>query len=291
MFAPKYLLGNESIAKASINDPHIFERIKLLCDGLDAQSKNTIFLIIHRLKKCYLESDLQDNIVDLTQYEIDEILRFQREFLPNITHIAPNVYHYGGYFLPKEQFEISIFWHKHSLKQAFSQATLESMRHKDFIDVGGFIGDSAIIFEREFCDRQIHSFEATRLNYNLMLETLKLNNSSRIIPINKALGSKQETLRISINGSGSSILLGQSNEFEEIESITLDSYVKAHNIEVGFIKVDIEGFEQEFLQGAKETICTQKPAMLISIYHQADDFFDIKPMIASWNLGYSFKII
>lgn len=64
-----------------------------------------------------------------------------------------------------------------------------------------------------------------------------------------------------------------------------------HNLEVGFIKVDIEGFEQEFLKGAKQTITEQKPAMLISIYHQASDFFEIKPMIESWNLGYSFKII
>ncbi len=30
--------------------------------------------------------------------------------------------------------------------------------------------------------------------------------------------------------------------------------------------------------------------MLISIYHNPDDFFEIKPLIESWNLGYSFKI-
>ena len=46
----------------------------------------------------------------------------------------------------------------------------------------------------------------------------------------------------------------------------------------------------EFLKGAKETICTQKPAMLLSIYHQASDYFGIKPLIESWNLGYKFKI-
>lgn len=30
--------------------------------------------------------------------------------------------------------------------------------------------------------------------------------------------------------------------------------------------------------------------MLISIYHNAKDFFEIKPMLESWNLGYKFKI-
>ena len=46
----------------------------------------------------------------------------------------------------------------------------------------------------------------------------------------------------------------------------------------------------EFLKGAKETIKAQKPAMLISIYHQPSDYFGIKPLIESWNLGYVFKI-
>ena len=30
---------------------------------------------------------------------------------------------------------------------------------------------------------------------------------------------------------------------------------------------------------------------MISIYHNYDDFFNIKPLIESWNLGYKFKII
>lgn len=30
--------------------------------------------------------------------------------------------------------------------------------------------------------------------------------------------------------------------------------------------------------------------MLISIYHFGSDYFKIKPLIESWNLGYKFKI-
>lgn len=175
------------------------------------------------------------------------------------------------------------------------QATLDKIQDKDIIDVGGFIGDSAIIFEREFTRKKVHSFEATKTNYNLMLKTLELNNSKRIIPINKGLGAKEESLEISVMGSGSTMNESVAKwygatKIEQAEIITLDSYVEKHNIEVGFIKVDIEGFEQEFLKGAMETIKTQKPAMLISIYHNADDFFNIKPLIESWDLGYRFKI-
>ena len=75
-----------------------------------------------------------------------------------------------------------------------------------------------------------------------------------------------------------------------IEATTLDDFVRKNNIEVGLIKVDIEGYEQHFLKGAEQTIKTQKPALLISIYHNIDDYLHIKPMIESWNLGYKFKI-
>ena len=161
------------------------------------------------------------------------------------------------------------------------------------IDVGGFIGDSALNFQ-SFTNKNIYSFEATSHNYNLMLQTLKLNNTNRIVPVKKGLGSEKTTMTISILDSASSLIRDNtpygSTQSEEIELITLDSYVKEHNLKIGLIKVDIEGFEMEFLKGAKETICSQKPAMILSIYHQASDFFDIKPILESWNLGYTFRI-
>ena len=59
---------------------------------------------------------------------------------------------------------------------------------------------------------------------------------------------------------------------------------------MGLIKVDIEGAEQIFLKGAKQTISTQRPILLLSIYHNIDDFFNIKPLIESWDLNYKYKI-
>ena len=126
-----------------------------------------------------------------------------------------------------------------------------------------------------------------------MLKTIELNESKKIVPINKALGSKDEELEIYLQDSGSSInrVITENPAKEKIQVTTLDKFVKENNLEIGLIKVDIEGFEQEFLKGAFETIKAQKPTLLISIYHNASDFFDIKPMIESWNLGYKFRIV
>ena len=77
---------------------------------------------------------------------------------------------------------------------------------------------------------------------------------------------------------------------EKVSMVTLDSYVKEHNLNVGLIKTDLEGFEQKFLEGAINTIIEQKPSLMISIYHNYNDFFEIKPMLEKLGLGYKFKI-
>ena len=127
----------------------------------------------------------------------------------------------------------------------------------------------------------------------MMLETIKLNESKNIVPVRLGLGSKDEVLEINIDSSASSInrVLHENLQKESIHITTLDKFVEEHNLKVGLIKVDIEGFEQEFLKGALNTIKTQKPILLLSIYHNADDFFNIKPFIESLDLGYSLKIV
>ena len=89
----------------------------------------------------------------------------------------------------------------------------------------------------------------------------------------------------------------ESGEYSFIEAtaklneVQSDDYVKENNIKIGLIKTDVEGFEQNLLMGAIETIKRDKPVLSISIYHTFDDFFNIKPWIENLNLGYKFKII
>ena len=73
-----------------------------------------------------------------------------------------------------------------------------------------------------------------------------------------------------------------------IQSMTIDSYVEENNLNVGLIKVDVEGEEKNLLKGAINTLKTQKPILFLSIYHSVDDFFDIKPWIDHLDLGYKF---
>lgn len=293
----RYLWGDYptilSIGEYIVKSPDIVEKTQRLISGMDSTQAGKILKVIRQLKECYLSKYHRVEVNDK-----DEIYALMKadEFRKNVVELAPDVFCYGGYFSPIDCFFPNVYLYKQGLHFLESK-TLEMMKHKDIIDVGGYVGDSAILFEREFTLKNVHTFEATKTNFALMQKTLKLNNSKRIIPVNKGLGSKSETLEISIYGGASTMNDGIKAMFDDkhyfhtetAEIITLDSYVEEHNIEVGFIKVDIEGFEQEFLKGAKETIKKFRPAMLISIYHNYDDFFNIKPLIESWDLGYTFK--
>ncbi|MBF7047537.1 FkbM family methyltransferase [Campylobacter volucris] len=278
------------IANTIINDSDIFDKIKRLSYGLDSNSKKRLFVLISRLRKHYF--DPNNVIYDLTPYEKAEFAKIKADFWPNVFEIKnlnnESIYCYNGYYLPINYFEVGIFYHKHGM-HIFNDKTLEKIKRKNIIDVGGFVGDSAIVLQ-EFTDKNIYSFEALSNNYKLMLKTIELNDSNKIIPVNNGLGSKNERLPISIQANGSSMVHIENCETENVEIITLDEFVKKNKIEVGFIKVDIEGFEQEFLKGALATIKEQKPAMLISIYHNSNDFFNIKPFIESLDLGYKFHI-
>lgn len=283
---------NLAVGEYVVENPHILEKIQNLLLNVAPNEAKKVLLIINRVREIYTN---KERIINLNnEDEVNALKNVYRDFYANIFKIR-DAFVYAGYFLPINHFEPGVFYYKHSLN-VFEPSTLDSIKNKDFIDVGGFIGDSAIVFEKEFCNKNIHSFEATKTNYDLMLKTLNLNHSKRIIPINKGLGAKFENIEISVMDSGSTMSETSKSYFnkdvektEIAEIITLDSYVEQHDIDVGFIKVDIEGFEQEFLKGAIETINRFKPAMLISIYHNPSDFFDIKPLIESWNLGYTFK--
>lgn len=138
--------------------------------------------------------------------------------------------------------------------------------------------------------KKVYSFEASNKNFNKIKKNLELNNISNVVPVETALGSKVDEI-LFLDGDDSCTMVSKNLKTNNmVKSTTLDKFVETHNLNVGLIKVDIEGFEQDFLYGARNTIKTQRPALLISIYHNFNDFMYIKKIIQSWDLGYTFRI-
>ena len=266
------------------------QRFNALISGLDNESKNTVSDIIHRME---VISDGNKSLRDIfSQREQDEFVRMNDEFKSKIVKLNDNLYYYNGYYLPVNQFDSSVFYSKYAIDEL---TTLDSVRNKDIIDAGGYVGDTALLFS-SYTDKSIHVFEASPSNMDIIRETIRLNQLENIVPVSKALGEKSGTATFSLGERNSCNSLVERPGYNypnhiEVPVITLDDYVRENNLEVGFIKVDIEGGEQLLLKGAVETIRTQHPILLISIYHSANDFFEIKPMIEKMCDKYTFRII
>ena len=266
------------------------QRFSALISGLDNESRNTVSDIIHRMG---MIADGNKSLQDVyTQREQEEFVRMNDEFSSKIVKLNDNLYYYNGYYLPVNQFDSSVFYSKYAIDEL---TTLDSVRNKDIIDAGGYVGDTALLFS-SYTDKSIHVFEASPSNMDIIRETIRLNQLENIVPVSKALGEKSGMATFSLGERNSCNSLVERPGYNypnhiEVPVITLDDYVRENNLEVGLIKVDIEGGEQLLLKGAVETIRTQHPILLISIYHSANDFFEIKPMIEKMCDKYTFRII
>lgn len=65
----------------------------------------------------------------------------------------------------------------------------------------------------------------------------------------------------------------------EIETTDIDSFVKENNLNIGFIKADVEGQIIPLIKGAKNTIQKHRPVLCLAIYHSPQEFFEAKPLL------------
>ena len=283
----------EALAKLfsdAMNREDSAQRFSALISGLDNESRNTVSDIIHRMG---MIADGNKSLQDVyTQREQEEFVRMNDEFSSKIVKLNDNLYYYNGYYLPVNQFDSSVFFTRYGIDKL---TTLDSVRNKHIIDAGGYVGDTALLFS-SYTDKNIHVFEASPSNMDIIRETIRLNHLDNIVPVSKALGEKSGTARFSLGERNSCNSLVERPGYNypdhiEVPVVTLDDYVRENDLEVGLIKVDIEGGEQLLLRGAVETIRTQHPILLISIYHSANDFFEIKPMIEKMCGKYTFRIV
>jgi len=169
---------------------------------------------------------------------------------------------------------------------------------KDIIDGGGYVGESAMIFT-EYDPKKVYTFEPNPGALPVISQVLEDNatslgdRKSRIEVIPMALGKSKGTLSFHSSDNldaGAGLSKTWKPNAHEVDVISIDEFAKDRTLDIGLIKLDVEGAEYDTILGAKEMIAKQKPLLLISLYHTFKDFFEIKPLIESWELGYKFEI-
>lgn len=266
---------------------NIAEKYMSLIKDMDSESVETVERIINRARRI---SKLDSGDVDIYTYEEQQELRQMFDhFDKNIVELNSDLYCYKNYFMPINYFNPSVLYYYHGMNEL---KTLKYIRQNNIIDAGAFIGDSALVLSK-YTDKKVHSFEAMENNYELFKKTIEYNKLENIVLENKALGDYTGQITFyesEIMDECSYIQVDGTEKEVIVDCTTIDEYVEKNSLKVGLIKTDVEGAEKNLIKGAMKTITEQRPTLLISIYHSAEDFFDIKPMLESLNLNYQFRI-
>ena len=291
-----YSFGYESKARSlngfseMFDAPDFEERRARLVAGLDNESVAAVNRIFQRLKIILhlKEGETADLYTKEEQKAFDESKCLLQD---KIVQLAPDLFVWNGYALPRKHFEPNVFLDGYGFR--FIE-TLGSIGDKAIIDAGAYIGDSALMLA-PLTTGKVYAFEPMLENFRHLEKTVWLNGLENVVPVQRGLGDCKGTLTISV-GNIDACATVQNNlpdgslKQESVEVVRLDDFVRDEGVHVGLIKTDVEGAEQMLLRGARETIERDRPILLVSIYHNASDFLDIKPMIESWNLGYRFQI-
>lgn len=153
-----------------------------------------------------------------------------------------------------------------------------------FVDIGSFDGKDAINFKnaiRNF-DAELYAFEPNPINYLKCKESLKKYSKSVVYNI----GVGERATSFNMSGDGEMAHLSECDNSIKVKVDTLDKLLDGKN--VGFIKMDVEGFELACLKGAKKIITEQKPIIAASVYHKMSDIVNIPQILLLYNPNYKF---
>lgn len=152
------------------------------------------------------------------------------------------------------------------------------------LDIGANIGNHSIFFAKECQAGKIYSFEPTRRTFEILERNIRINHlEEKVKAMNIALGDQQTKADvICVNKRNCGANKVNRNVNGSISMEALDNLAIKEKIE--FIKIDVEGFEYEVLQGGVKTIDKNKPCIYIEIF---DSNYDkVNSLLQSMNYAW-----
>lgn len=154
-----------------------------------------------------------------------------------------------------------------------------------YIDIGGFVGTHAVRIAKS-CSARVIVFEPVPEHRSLIEVNSKLNGVDLMI-VPMAVGNRPKTVGFHVGGPSNSHLAEYSIKGDEIgysidvEMTTVD--LAANCLErLDVIKIDVEGYECQVLDGAIKAVEKFKPKIIVEVHSHLPGFENNGNEIVRW---------
>ena len=252
------------------------------------------------------------NDMDECSRECAEKFFYCSQQMPHIAHDAERLFFYNySYFKPawiksdkarrhmkrdcagfRKQFGLECgaeAAHYHHGLRLMDKSVHEYISGRAFIDVGACNGDSTVAMDN-YSPSKIYAFEpsaSNRKEYCGNMERIGIApDRYELLPF--GLGELDTTIYFNDKGGGSNNLIDGGDDICQI--MRLDTFCDGRAIDVGLVKIDIEGMGEPMIRGSLGTIERCRPVLCLAIYHHASELCETTRLLRSRLHGYSFAL-
>jgi FkbM family methyltransferase len=146
---------------------------------------------------------------------------------------------------------------------------------RDAIDVGANIGFYSVLLSGKVASGRVLAIEPHPMAYQRLMANLKRNNAAgKTIMFQGIAGAslQRNTISFPLGMEEYTTVRALQEDIDdpaitrcEVDETTVDALVQEHSLDPAFIKIDVEGYEYEVLQGAVRVIRTSRPVILCEL--------------------------
>jgi FkbM family methyltransferase len=161
---------------------------------------------------------------------------------------------------------------------------------KDWVilDIGANIGYFSILFSRLATQGHVYAFEPTS-TYEMLMENLAHHGTHNITALRLAVGKQSGPQQDAIFR-----IWGEEPERQTYPFTTIDEFVEKQKLSrLDSIKIDVDSFDFEVLQGAEKTLIEYNPFVMVELNHALSRRNQSNAEALEWmaDLGYKESIV
>ena len=149
-------------------------------------------------------------------------------------------------------------------------------------DAGAYSGATACLLASMVgAEGKVYAFEPDDLNFVYLTKNLSHHGITNVIPVRKALSGTSGTATFFMNGTQASgirdfVVYSDTKHNKEVPTISMEDACRELGCVPSYIKMDIEGAELSFVEGAKEFLKSHPVHFAIESYHRVNGEYTYK---------------